>query len=78
MIDRSLAIDACVAGLGLGRFMSYQVTREIAEKKLRVVLAEFEPTPKPVNIVYTSRELLPAKTRLLIEWLKQELPKRLR
>lgn len=72
------AIDACVAGLGFGRFMSYQVTREIAEKKLRVVLAEFEPTPKPVNIVYTSRELLPAKTRLLIEWLKQELPKRLR
>jgi len=71
------AIDACVAGLGFGRFMSYQVAREIADKKLRVVLAEFEPAPKPVNVIYTSRELLPAKTRLLIEWLKQELPKRL-
>lgn len=71
------AIDACIAGLGFGRFMSYQVARQIAEKKLRVVLAEFEPAPKPVNIVYPSRELLPAKTRLLIEWLKQALPGRL-
>jgi len=41
------------------------------------VLAEFEPAPKPVCIVYPSRELLPAKTRLLIDWLKQELPKSL-
>jgi len=71
------AIDACVAGLGFGRFMSYQVMREIAEKKLRVVLADYEPAPKPVNIVYISRELLPAKTRLLVEWLKHELPGRL-
>ena len=71
------AIDACVAGLGFGRFMSYQVVSQVAAKKLRVVLAEFEPAPKPVNIVYPSRELLPAKTRLLIDWLKQELPKSL-
>ena len=71
------AIDACVAGLGFGRFMSYQVASQLAAKKLRVVLAEFEPAPKPVCIVYPSRELLPAKTRLLIDWLKQELPKSL-
>lgn len=71
------AIDACIAGLGFGRFMSYQIKHELAQKRLRVVLAEYEPAPKPVSIVYPSRELLPAKTRLLIEWLKQELPKRL-
>lgn len=71
------AIDACVAGLGFGRFMSYQIAQQLADKKLRVVLAEFEPAPKPINIVYPSRDLLPAKTRLLIDWFKQELPKRL-
>lgn len=71
------AIDACIAGLGYGRFMSYQIANQLAEKKLRVVLSEFEPAPKPINIVYPSRDLLPAKTRLLIDWLKRELPKKL-
>jgi len=72
------AIDACVSGLGYGRFMSYQIAQQIRDKALRVVLADYESPPKPVNIVYPSRELLPAKTRLLIEWLKRELPKQLR
>jgi DNA-binding transcriptional LysR family regulator len=71
------AIDACVNGLGFGRFLSYQIIGPLATKKLRVVLAEYEPPAKPVNIVYPSRELLPAKTRLLIELLKKELPRKL-
>jgi DNA-binding transcriptional LysR family regulator len=71
------AIESCINGLGYGRFMSYQIIKPLAEKKLRAVLEDYEPPPKPVNIVYPSRELLPAKTRLLIEWLKKELPKKL-
>jgi DNA-binding transcriptional LysR family regulator len=71
------AIDACVNGLGYGRFMSYQIAQQLKDKSLRVVLADYEAAPKPVNIVYPSRELLPAKTRSLIDWLKRELPRKL-
>jgi len=46
------AIDAALAGLGLVRVLSYQVDRLVAQKKLRIVLASFEPKPVPVHIVH--------------------------
>jgi len=67
------AVQACVAGAGLGRFLSYQPAPYVREKKLRVVLAEFEPPPRPVSVVYPHARLLPARTRLFIEAMKQEL-----
>jgi DNA-binding transcriptional LysR family regulator len=67
------AVEACAAGAGFGRFLSYQVRPHVAAGTLRVVLREFEPPPKPVNIVYPHARLLPGRTRLLIDWLKREV-----
>jgi DNA-binding transcriptional LysR family regulator len=67
------AVEACAAGAGFGRFLSYQVRPHVAARTLRVVLREFEPPPKPVNIVYPHARLLPGRTRLLIDWLKREV-----
>lgn len=66
--------QACVAGLGLGMFISYQVAAHIRSGALRVVLEAFEPPERPIHIVYPQSRLLPARTRALIEWLKIELP----
>ena len=49
-IDSSL--EACLSGLGLGMFLSYQTAPYRNQKKLRYVLEEFESEPLPVQVVY--------------------------
>jgi len=60
------ALDAAVADGGLVRIMSYQSQTLEAAGKLRRVLAEFEPPPIPVQLVYPAGRYLPLKTRLFI------------
>jgi len=67
------AVAACAAGAGLGSFFSYQVAPFLQTKQLRTVLEDFEPPPRPINIVYPHARLLPMRTRVFIEWMKQEL-----
>ena len=37
------------------------------------VLESFEPPPQPVHVVYPQARLLPARTRLFIDWIAREL-----
>jgi DNA-binding transcriptional LysR family regulator len=67
------AVQACVAGVGLGKFLSYQPAPYVREKKLRVVLEEYEPPVRPISVVYPHARLLPARTKVFIEWMKREL-----
>ena len=67
------AIEACAAGLGFGMFVSYQVAPYVARKELKVVLQKFERPPRPINLIYPNARLLPARTKVLIDWLKREL-----
>ena len=67
------AVAACAAGAGLGSFFSYQVAPFLKTKQLRTVLEDFEPPPRPINIVYPHARLLPMRTRVFIEWMKKEL-----
>jgi DNA-binding transcriptional LysR family regulator len=71
------AIDACVAGLGLGTFLSYQIADHLSTGRLRAVLPEFEPEPRPVNLIYPHARLLPARVRVALDWLEQQLRQRL-
>lgn len=64
------AADACVAGLGIGIFFAYQVASFVASDALRIVLAEYEPPPLPIHIVYPEARLLPARTRAFIDYMK--------
>lgn len=67
------AAEACLAGLGFGMFVSYQVAHHIAQNRLHVVLESFELPPRPINVVYPHARLLPARTKVFIEWIKREL-----
>lgn len=67
------AVEACVAGLGFGMFISYQVAPYLADRRLVAVLEDFEPPPRPINVVYPHARLLPARTRALVDLIKQEL-----
>lgn len=66
-------VQACAEGAGMGMFFSYQVARFVQEKKLRIVLEEFELPARPISIVYPHARLLPARTRAFIEFARQEI-----
>jgi DNA-binding transcriptional LysR family regulator len=68
------SMDACAAGLGFGVFLSYMVRPLVQEKKLKVVLAEFEPPPLPVSIVYPHARLVSTRIRVFLDWLRKKLP----
>jgi DNA-binding transcriptional LysR family regulator len=64
-IDSSL--NACIDGLGLGMFLSYQVAPYRKSRQLKYVLEEFEPEPIPVNIVYPRSNLVPNRVREFVD-----------
>lgn len=71
------ALNACVDGLGLGRFLSYQVDTHLRDGRLEVLLEEFEPPPVPVSIVHAHARLAPTRVRVIVDWLTGHLSSRL-
>jgi DNA-binding transcriptional LysR family regulator len=69
----SAAARACLAGLGVGTFFAYQVMPHVKSGELRVVLAEFEVPPVPIHVVYPEAKLVPARTRVFIDFIKRHL-----
>jgi DNA-binding transcriptional LysR family regulator len=61
------ALDACVQGLGIGMFLSYQVAPQRSAGRLDYVLEAFEPPPLPVQVVYPSSKLLSSKVRAFVD-----------
>jgi len=62
-----VAIDACLAGLGCGQFLCYQVDALVKANRLKRVLREFEPSPLPISIVYPHARLLSSNVRAFID-----------
>ena len=69
----SPTLDACLAGLGFGVFISYQVKEHLKQQRLQIVLQSFQLPPRPINIIYPSNRQLPARTKVFVEWIKKEL-----
>ena len=63
------AVEATAQGIGFGLFLGYQVASLVGAGKLQVVLAEFEPPPLPVSLVYPGARLLATRTRAFIDWM---------
>ena len=66
-------IDACVDSLGVGTFLSYQIAPLVAQKKLKLILVDYEPPPVPLSIVYPHAKLLSARVRIFAEWATRNL-----
>ncbi len=67
------AVGACADGAGFGMFFSYQVAPLIEQKRLKIVLERFERPPRPISVVYPHARLLPARTRLFIDWIRNDI-----
>lgn len=70
------AIDACVAGVGYGQFLSYQVDAHLQAGRLVRVLADFEVPSIPVNVVYPGGRHATARQLSLARYLQAELRER--
>jgi DNA-binding transcriptional LysR family regulator len=71
------AIDAGLAGAGIIRAMSYQVADFVRDKRLQLVLEPFEPTPRPVHLIYDKQNRLPIKLRAFVDFVVPRLHNRL-
>jgi DNA-binding transcriptional LysR family regulator len=71
------ALDAALAGVGLTQVLSYQAANAVQDKRLKIVLKEFELEPLPVHLVHPAQALPPLKLRRFLEFalprLKQAL-----
>ena len=62
------ASQACVQGVGIARFMHYQVAQELADGRLIRVLTAFEPADLPIQLVYPHSLQLAPRVRAFVEW----------
>ena len=72
-----VAVDACIRGLGCGRFLSYQVAEALADGRLVEVLADAQGAPVPVNFVYPHSRLLSSRVRAFVDLGRDVLARRL-
>ena len=70
------AVDAAIAGVGVTRVLSYQAAQAVAEGKLKIVLAAYEPEPVPINLVYIGQSLLPLKMRAFLDFVAPRIRER--
>lgn len=68
-----LAISAALAGHGIARVHSYQVAQAVQQKKLRVVLADYELPPIPVQLVHREGRGASARVRAFVDYAVAEL-----
>jgi DNA-binding transcriptional LysR family regulator len=71
------AIDAAAAGLGVTRVLSYQADAALRDKRLRLLLREFEPEPVPVHLVYDGQQRVTSKLRTFLDLAAPLLRRRL-
>ena len=55
---------------------TYQAAKAVADGKLQIMLAKYEPEPLPVNLVHLGPGLLPLKTRAFLDFVASRIRKR--
>jgi DNA-binding transcriptional LysR family regulator len=71
--SNDVAIAAALAGRGLARVLSYQIEPQVRSGELKIVLAEYEPAPVPVNVVYLEGRRAPARVRAFVAFAVERL-----
>ncbi|WP_220272755.1 LysR family transcriptional regulator [Aquitalea aquatica] len=71
------ALDAACGGLGLTRVLSYQCEPARQAGRVQIVLADFEPAPWPVSLLYAGQGRLPIKLRAFLDFAAPRLRRQL-
>ncbi len=65
-------LAAVVGGVGISRVPLWMVRDEIDSGRVRRILADWQPKPRPIFAVYPSRRFLAPRTRAMIDFLVDE------
>lgn len=65
--------QAAMTGLGIALLPNFVVDNALAEGRLVRVLEGYEQAPLTLSVIYPSRQHVPAKARMMIEYLQQQL-----
>lgn len=66
-----LYTGAALSGLGLIQVPRYRIAEELAQGRLRIVLAQTPPPAMPVSVLYPQNRQLSARVRVFTQWLAQ-------
>lgn len=61
------AVSMTTAGLGVVSLLSYQITRELGERQLQIVLPEYEPPPVPIHVLHRGGRHTSVKVRAFLD-----------
>ena len=59
------------AGLGLGQLISFMVSASGATAEFVSVLADWQPAPLPVHVLYPANRHLSTKVRVFVDWIAE-------
>ncbi|MFT9014625.1 MAG: LysR family transcriptional regulator [Acetobacter sp.] len=65
-------------GLGLVQAPRYRFADDFAQGTLVEVLADFQPAPTPISVLYPSNRQLSPRVRVFVDWLTKIIPPELR
>jgi DNA-binding transcriptional LysR family regulator len=71
------ALEACMRGLGIGTFLSYQVERAIREKRLAMVLPKVDADPIAVSLIRLPGRIVSSRLRAFLDFATPRLEKTL-
>lgn len=71
------AIQAALAGVGIIRVLSYQVSDQLRSGELQELLTQFAPEPLPVNLIHAPADPLAMKVRSFLDWTIPRLRERM-
>lgn len=69
------AIEAALAGFGITRMLSYQIAPYVKSRRLKIVLAAFEPAPMPIHVLHREGRYGSAKIRSFVDLFTARLRK---
>lgn len=71
------AVEAAAAGFGITRVLCYQAALAIADRKLTLLLRDYEPPILPVQLVYSTSRQMPKKLRAFLDFVSPRLRERI-
>ena len=70
-------LACCEVGLGLAQFPRFRVAEGIANGSLREILPDTPPPSLPVTVLYAPHRQMPARLRVFVDWLVEQMSKQL-
>jgi DNA-binding transcriptional LysR family regulator len=65
--------DAVASGLGIGRAAYWQIGELVQQRRVELILTDYELSPLPLQALWLPTRRLPARTRLFVEFLASRL-----